>query len=360
MKLYSSPRWIVLQLLRQCNLRCNMCYEWGKNGAYGDEDTQQLDIDVLKRIIKECREYTPYYDLFGGEPLLYEHLEELLELIHYYGSEVDMPTNGVLLRDKVEILLKNPPNRIWVSLDGPEEINDEQRGRGVYKRAIEGIDLLIQERNRLCIKKPLIGVSCIVTTRNYLYLEQFIEELVHDRKLDQFSIEMQLFLTKEQCDEYLKILKDNFGIFNTSYAQGMIWNKDDFLQIDVKELIRQIEVVKQICKRNNIFLINYPRTVDFDNYSNYFKGNYASMLDNKSRCVLPWTHLEIAANGEVAPCHTYYDLTFGNVNNSSLLEIWNNAKFVKYRDYMKNNMLPICTACARYYAYNTKKQIIGG
>lgn len=25
----SLPKWIFLQLLENCNLRCRMCYEWG-------------------------------------------------------------------------------------------------------------------------------------------------------------------------------------------------------------------------------------------------------------------------------------------------------------------------------------------
>lgn len=28
------PKWIVLQLLEACNLRCQMCYEWGEGGSY--------------------------------------------------------------------------------------------------------------------------------------------------------------------------------------------------------------------------------------------------------------------------------------------------------------------------------------
>lgn len=30
----SYPRWIVMQLLEECNLRCKMCYEWGLEGPY--------------------------------------------------------------------------------------------------------------------------------------------------------------------------------------------------------------------------------------------------------------------------------------------------------------------------------------
>lgn len=46
----SYPRWIVLQLLEECNLRCKMCYEWGLEGPYKSKKTlAQLDPDLIKR-----------------------------------------------------------------------------------------------------------------------------------------------------------------------------------------------------------------------------------------------------------------------------------------------------------------------
>ncbi|MFD2874999.1 hypothetical protein ACFTAO_01965 [Paenibacillus rhizoplanae] len=46
----SYPRWIVLQLLEECNLRCKMCYEWGLEGPYKSKKTlSQLDPDLIKK-----------------------------------------------------------------------------------------------------------------------------------------------------------------------------------------------------------------------------------------------------------------------------------------------------------------------
>src|SRR5690349_4644368 len=94
----SLPRWIFLQLLEHCNLRCRMCYEWGDTGPYRDKPSlKKLDIEVIKAIIKECEPVRPYYELFGGEPLMYPHIEEVLFAIQHAGSRVHLPTNGTLL-----------------------------------------------------------------------------------------------------------------------------------------------------------------------------------------------------------------------------------------------------------------------
>lgn len=358
MKLYQCPRWIVLQLLEQCNLKCKMCYEWGKNGAYGRENTARLEMPVLKRLVEDCCEYKPYYDLFGGEPLLYKDLDELLELLNYYECPVDIPTNGVLLKEKVESLLRNPPNRIWVSLDGPKDINDVQRGPGVYDAALEGIQVLLEKRAYLKSDKPYVGVSYIVTPYNYLYVESFFAELLEKQMLDQVSIELQLHSSVEQCIEYEKLLQNVFGVNKFYSSRGMLWNRKDFEGMNFAELATQIRKVRELCIKKNIFLIIYPQTIDADNYRHYFRGEYNSMLNVKKRCMMPWTYVEITAQGDVAPCHTYYDLSFGNIKDDKLLDIWNSEAYNRYREYMKKNMLPICTSCCRYFTYNTKRDML--
>lgn len=355
------PHWIVLQLLHKCNLRCKMCYEWGKEGAYksGDIELSELDYAVLRKVIHECKDVKPYYDLFGGEPLLYSYIAELLEEIKYYGSTVDMPTNGTLLEENAEMLVSTQPNRIWVSIDGPKQINNVQRGDGVFQKSIKGIEKIFDLRESKGQNYPKVGISCIVTSTNYKYLEElFLNEIDLD-KIDHISIEAQLFSSKEQCDEYRSILRDNFEVYNINYAQGMIWDKKDFSNIDYKELSRQIKNIKRICDEKGIFLITYPKNTEEKNLELYFRGKFSEMTDKRERCALPWIYAEITAEGNVAPCHTYYDLTFGNIYEESLLEIWNSEKYKKFRSYMRKNMLPICTACSRYYAYNTKGEIMG-
>ena len=44
-----GPAWLVIQLLERCNLRCNMCYEWGESGAYKAlPGLAELDLDVSR------------------------------------------------------------------------------------------------------------------------------------------------------------------------------------------------------------------------------------------------------------------------------------------------------------------------
>jgi hypothetical protein len=51
-------------------------------------------------------------------------------------------------------------------------------------------------------------------------------------------------------------------------------------------------------------------------------------------CIIPWVHLH--THGNVKACCNA-NITFGNVNTQSLVEIWNGAKANKFRERTLNN-----------------------
>jgi radical SAM protein with 4Fe4S-binding SPASM domain len=352
--LFAFPRWIVLQLLEACNLRCAMCYEWGKEGAYHQKKgTHQLDLAVIRRVVEDCSPARPTYDFFGGEPLLYRGIDEVISLIKHHGSELIIPTNGTLLEKMAEMLVETGPDKIWVSLDGPERVNDEQRGRDVFKKGVAGIRRILELRNRAGKAHPKIGVTCIVTPRSHLHIEELFLRSLDLSSLDHISIEAQLFTTPDQCRRYGEVLSREFGVSGAAdaHARGMVWDESEFRSLDIPEMVRQVRSVVSACRSNDVLVITYPRTTTEENLRAYFSANHTEMVDYQRHCRMPWIHAEITAKGDVAPCHSFYDLVFGNVNDEGILDIWNNEAYGRFRKYMKKNLLPICTACCRYYDY---------
>lgn len=64
-------------------------------------------------------------------------------------------------------------------------------------------------------------------------------------------------------------------------------------------------------------------------------------------CPLAWTHLHVSAVGDVLPCCIgKWTLPFGNINENSFDEIWNNDEFKKFRLKMMNDeKVPHCVDC---------------
>lgn len=64
-------------------------------------------------------------------------------------------------------------------------------------------------------------------------------------------------------------------------------------------------------------------------------------------CPLPWTHLHISAVGDVLPCCVAdWKHSFGNINEKSFDEIWNDTPIKEFRKkMMKDHFTKECTAC---------------
>jgi radical SAM protein with 4Fe4S-binding SPASM domain len=346
----SLPRWVFLQLLEHCNLRCRMCYEWGEHGVYDRKQTlRRLDVEIIRRVIDECEPARPYYDLYGGEPLLYPQIGEVLRAIQRAGSRVQLPTNGTLLTRYSELLVETAVDRIWVSLDGPPEVNDQQRGAGVFACAVEGIERLFRLRTQRGAAHPQIGMSLVVTPLNHRHLETFFFGALDLEQIDCISIELQAYLTSKEHQTYEQVLKQEFGVDQAPIARGFLNEPAVFADIDSAVLVRQVDKIGAYCREKGLYLNTYPKVMSEDNIRKYFRGDRVSMTSIRTRCPFPWISTEVSARGDVTSCHAFYDLSLGNVYESSIVDIWRGERYVRYRNYLRRNLLPICTSCVLFH-----------
>jgi radical SAM protein with 4Fe4S-binding SPASM domain len=110
--------------------------------------------------------------------------------------------------------------------------------------------------------------------------------------------------------------------------------------------------VRDACAARGIRFFSQPRTLQVDNITNYLTANWDRMADKKDRCAFPWASAEISARGDVTPCHSFYDVTIGNIYEQSLLEIWRGERLTAVQSYLREQLFSICTACCRYYTHS--------
>lgn len=314
------------------------------------KDLAVLDIDTIEKILKELSGYNVYYELFGGEPLLHPDFLAILLLIKKYKCKVDIPTNGTLLKKYAKEIVEANIERIWISLDGPEIINDAQRGKNVYKRAIDGI----KEIQKMKLLNPhsttKVGVTFVVTPLNYKYIESFVLNELIPMNLDYISIEFQLFITQQKYNSYHDFLKSEFNITKSTVSSGLIRDIKEFENINIDLIVTQMQHIKEQLLNTDTKLIGYPKYIEHENLEFFYKGKWDCMKEKKKECPFPWVYMEISANGGVTPCHTFYDISMGNVYDESILDIWNSAKYSEFRKKMHHKLTPICPACSRYYS----------
>jgi radical SAM protein with 4Fe4S-binding SPASM domain len=336
-----------------------MCYYWGETGVYSTAKTKNkpkiLNFKILKNLIKELAIIKPTYSLFGGEPLLYPYFEELINEIKKHNSFIDTPTNGTLLSENAELLVKKDFDLVRVSLDGPRDINDKQRGVGSYDRAINGINNLFEIKDKNLAKKPHIDIIYTVTPDNYNAVEDFFLQVLDISKLNQITIQMQNYITKDMGEEYAKFLKSEFGIISDVYWKAMVRQPSEFNAIDRTELSRQVnEVISYYTKqKRNVLLL--PPAFSPLNLDAYLTSNWDKMSDVYASCIIPWVSADIVVNGDVAPCHIFYDLILGNLYEKSISEIWNGEKYKRFRSFIESKkFMTICPGCCILYLAGKK------
>ena len=137
-----------LILTDDCNLCCRYCRarEFENTDESADTGHQiQIDphlppelnvnLDLLYGFLS--RDPYPSLTFYGGEPLLRTDLIERI-MKEAPVQRFMIQTNGLLL-DKINPEIVNRFSTILVSIDGQEELNDANRGKGTYRKVIENI-----------------------------------------------------------------------------------------------------------------------------------------------------------------------------------------------------------------------------
>lgn len=89
---------VYIEITNVCNLSCSFC-------AKNEREPRFMLVEEFAYILKQLQPYTNYIYLHVlGEPLMHPNLKELLEVAKSYGMQVNMTSNGVLLREQLPIL----------------------------------------------------------------------------------------------------------------------------------------------------------------------------------------------------------------------------------------------------------------
>jgi sulfatase maturation enzyme AslB (radical SAM superfamily) len=132
-------RTIQVHPSRKCNLACLHCYS-----GSGPGEKKMLDIDALKKFLEYA--YAQGFNnlsVSGGEPFLYEHLEELFVFSKQLGYRNNMVSNGMLLPSQRNRKILEYVDVIAISIDGKKDLHDRIRGQaGAFEKMMKGVAVL--------------------------------------------------------------------------------------------------------------------------------------------------------------------------------------------------------------------------
>lgn len=123
-----------------CPSHCNYCWS-------SEEGSPIMSIDTIKEVVewlKNFRDDSVTFTFHGGEPLLAgadfyrKALPLLSEDLSHLKPAFALQTNLWRLTPELAQVLAEHNIPIGSSLDGPQELNDLQRGKGYYEKTLRG------------------------------------------------------------------------------------------------------------------------------------------------------------------------------------------------------------------------------
>lgn len=287
---WKGPLFVNWDITYRCNSRCVFCERWKRKN-------EDIPLKEKLKIVKRLGESGVWLlSLCGGEPLLTSNLEKILKSVKKYGMKINISTNGLLLKDLPERVIKLVDFFTISVHSHKEKIHDELVGTpGSFKRIREGIKRIRNLGNR----RPIIFVRCVVNKKNFSQIEAFLKvwRPLSDEIIFQPAVENQKMMFTLPKD--VKISKDD---------------------------IRHIKKYFSSLKRYDSFSLQ-----------NLFVPEYLFKRDRLKKrlyCFSCFFFLTLDEEGNVYPCSERI-FKLGNLREKSLIDILNSKIALKFKNTLR-------------------------
>ncbi len=173
------PKILQVSLTNRCNLRCQMC----SVDKYRSDSKEEMTCEELTKILQSAHKAfgITHLVLTGGEPLLIaEKVKKISEYARSKEMSVVLTTNGYLLEEHADELVKSGVTHFHVSLDGLENTHNAIRSnRDSFKKAVEGIKKLLELRKNYGGSFTVVAATLVLKDNipELLELYSFLDEL---------------------------------------------------------------------------------------------------------------------------------------------------------------------------------------
>lgn len=276
----------------RCPMKCRMCDIW-KSPTDPEKEIGPMDLEKMPEV--------NVTNITGGEPLIRDDLDELVEVIFKKSKRVCISTSGYYTDKVLNLAEKFPDLGFRVSIEGLSQKNDDLRGRnGGFDKGLRTL-LGLREMGR-----QDVGFGITVSNNNSEDMLWLYE------------------LSKQLGMEFATAAFHNSFYFHKD--DNVITNKDEVIG-NFRELIERL--LKEKKPKSwfraffNLGLINYIR-----------EGR--RMLP----CEAGTENFFFDPYGEVLPCNgmerKYWFESFGNIRKvESFEELWNGSQAEKIRDIVR-------------------------
>src|SRR5579859_2125441 len=294
----SAPITVTWEITAACNIACVHCLS-----SSGRRRPRELKTEQALALVDELADMQVFQIHFGGgEPFIYPGIWQVLEHCTIHGLVMCISTNGTLITaERARRLKQFDPLYFQVSLDGgTPQTNDTIRGKGVFERALRGLELLAAENHSLTVNSVLTRYSFAELDRLYEIAAGFNAKLRVTR-------------------------------LRPSGRGQQVWD--------------ELHPTREQYKAFADWLGDHPDVLTADSF--FHLNAFGNKLAGLDMCGAATATCCICPEGEVYPCAFFQAPEFeaGNLHDHRFQDIWrNSALFSFYRNMGGGS----CSACAQY------------
>ena len=324
-----TPRTVDIEITPRCNLRCRYCYFFNNPAV----NYRELPADEWLKFFNELGSLgVMNVAVAGGEPFIRDDLPVLLEGIVRNRMRFSLLSNGSLIDDEIAAFIAGTHRceNVQVSVDGScAKIHDSCRGKGSFDGAIRGIRTL--QRHRINV-----AVRVTIHQKNVDDLEQTAHLLLEELGLPAFSTN------------------------SAGYLGTCRMNAEDVL-LNIQERKVAMATLLRLAEK-------YPGRISAN--AGPLSEGYAWHRMEEARasgapafpngghltaCGCPSNKVAVRADGAIVPCTMLAHMKLGQINEDSLLEVWQHS--VALNQLRSRHTIPLtgfefCAGCS-YIPYCT-------
>jgi MoaA/NifB/PqqE/SkfB family radical SAM enzyme len=160
----------MVNVTNRCTLKCRHCfiYRDGNPNEHPGRIADEMDKETMVKTLEMLRDRHQINAMvwMGGEPLLRKDV--LREGVKLFNKNTIVTNGSIDLVDFGKVIYV-------VSLDGPEEINDQVRGKGCFKRVMRTLGRVPREF------EPTVQIQCVANKENEDHLEEMLHAVIDTR-----------------------------------------------------------------------------------------------------------------------------------------------------------------------------------
>ncbi len=325
----AAPLNVALFITLRCNLRCSMCNLLEileeKGGQY-----KEPTIEEVKKLSQELKEMgCPGLILFGGEPFVRNDFAQLVSVVKEQGLTCGTFTNGTLLQEeKIKETVEAGLDYIVFSLLGPKEVHNEITGNEkAFDKLVESARLFRRERQSSVI------IHCTITKENVEHLDEVVEV---GKEVGAHLVRFghPTFYTDADRKKAASFNEKHFPNENIRCTSAHYEIKDE-------ESAKYVEAIEQLRSRYGSSIAFSPELS-----SSEVASWYSPEFVTHRSCLFVYRGCFISPEGQIVPCESF-DYPLGNVFEEGFKTVWENERYCRFRQKIREGIFPGCTRCCK-------------